>query len=473
MQLEHCRQTEPVDGGGFHHMGRGLSGTHGHFGFRNIERPTDHRKQPRHSPSLCWRSTGANVGSMNPTVSLALLAIAGLLATRLPRPPMPRSPTLQLLIASGMPLLLLGVLLGPGVGLLDRPTLAALAPVTALVVGWVGARLGARWEWRMLQRVPPETWGVVAAQAVAGVGVGFLAAWLGTKLVPALAAAWTPRVPAALTLGAVAIVPGAGAMERAARAAGLAPRLARSLRRVALLNAASGALVCAAALGWRYPRVAGVLPGWIAGLALEAGAGALVGTLFLGLSRFARERADLGFALLAVLLFGAGLAYAADLSPFVVCGLAVAFIVNRSPHRHRVRALLATWARPTYELLFVLVGAALTLPTLWVLAAAPVLAALRVLAQWSTVRSGLGYLPAATLPPIAGLASVAQGASALALGLGFSLARGAGGALLTTIAFGVVLTQAVAPALMRLAVAPARLTAGVPATELSSDPDRE
>ena len=410
---------------------------------------------------------------MNPPVALALLAIAGLLATRLPRVPMPRSPTLQLLLASGMPLLLLGLVLGPGVGVLDRSTLAALAPVTALVVGWVGARLGARWEWRLLQRVPPETWGVVAAQAVAGVGIGFLAAWLGTRLVPALAAAWTPRVPAALTLGAVAIIPGAGAMERAARAAGLTPRLARSLRRVALLNAACGTLVCAIALGLSHPRVGGVIPGWVAGLALEAGAGALVGTLFLGLSRFTHEQSDLGFALIAVLLFGAGLGYAADLSPFVVCALAVAFIVNLSPHRHRVRALLATWARPTYEILFVLVGAALALPTLWVLAAAPVLAALRVLAQWSTVRSGLSYLPTAALPLNAGLASVAQGASALALGLGFSLVRSGAGGVLTTIALGVVLTQAVAPVVLRFAVAVPRLTAGVPATELSSDSERD
>jgi hypothetical protein len=211
----------------------------------------------------------------------------------------------------------------------------------------------------------------------------------------------------------------------------------------------------------------------MAALVLEVAAGALVAALFLGVSRFARERSDLGFALVAVLMFGAGLGYAADLSPFVVCALAVAFIVNRSPHRHRVRGLLAAWARPSYELLFVLVGAALTLPTLWVVVAAPLLAALRVATQWGTVRSGLGYLPAAALPSIAGLASVAQGASALALGLGFSLARDTGGALLTTIALGVVLTQVVAPAVMRLAAAPPRLTAGIPAVELRSDPDRD
>src|SRR2546428_1328072 len=38
----------------------------------------------------------------------------------------------------------LGVVLGPGIELLDAAALRALAPVTALALGWLGAVLGAR-----------------------------------------------------------------------------------------------------------------------------------------------------------------------------------------------------------------------------------------------------------------------------------------------------------------------------------------
>src|SRR2546428_470855 len=71
-------------------------------------------------------------------------------------------------LATGVPLVLLGLVLGPGIGMLDRPALRALAPLTALAVGWLGAGLGARLEWRLITRIPRATWLLCGAQAVAG-----------------------------------------------------------------------------------------------------------------------------------------------------------------------------------------------------------------------------------------------------------------------------------------------------------------
>src|SRR5207247_885753 len=72
-----------------------------------------------------------------------------------------------------------------------------------------------------------------------------------------------------------------------------------------------------------------------AAMGFAAGRGALAGMVYVSLARLRPAHEDLGLALLATLLFGAGIGYAADLSPFVVCALAAALIVNVAPAPRR------------------------------------------------------------------------------------------------------------------------------------------
>jgi hypothetical protein len=414
---------------------------------------------------------------MNPVLALTLVAVVGLLVTRLPRLPAPR--TLALVLAGGTPLVLLGLLLGPGIDALDGPTLSALAPVTALAVGWIGAGFGARCEWRLVRRLPRRVAGLLLGQAAAAFVAVALGAWAFTRWVPALTAAWVPRWPAVLTLAAVAAASGPDAIALVARARGVRRSVARTLGRAALLDTACGALAFTLALAVYHPRQpgGGVLLGWASWLARAGGAGVMVGLVFVSLARLMPQRDDFGFALLAVLLLGAGLGWAADLSPFVVCALAGALIVNVSPSRRRVQASLAAWEQHTYAVVLISAGALLTLPTLWIAVAVPVLAALRVAAKWGAVRWGLAHARAAGLPPPPvdwGLATVAQGGIALALGVNFFLTyagapRGTSSAVVTTIVLGVVLAQGVALPLLGRALAVPRLTPRPRATELSAD----
>jgi hypothetical protein len=410
-------------------------------------------------PGLRLRQAYANVRRVNPVLALALLAAAGLAATRLPRLQWRDLPSLDLVLAGGLPLVLAGLLFGPIAGVLDGAALRALAPVTALGIGWIGAAFGARFEWRFVRHIPRGVWQLLAVQAAAVfVAVG-AAAWGLARLFPGLQAAWVPPLPAILTLAAVAVVSGPGAVALVARAAGGRRVIAHAFGLAAALDALFGALAFTLALALYHPRqpVGGVALGFVTWLAIALGSGALTGMLFLSLTRLYPARADLGFWLLGVMLFGAGVGYAADLSPFFVCALAAAVIVNLSDQRRAVLRLLEEWEHPVYAVFLILVGALLVLPSAWVFLAVPVLAALRVAVRWAVGRFALRRFPAGHwLPRDLGLATVAQGGIALALGLNFYLTYGGAGAapVLTTVALCVLVAQLAAPPLLARALRP-------------------
>src|SRR2546422_182298 len=273
-----------------------------------------------------------------------------------------------------------------------------------------------------------------------------------------------------------------------ARAVGIRKRVTRAFSWAAALETACGALAFTLplALHRAHEVVGRVGLGWLAWLVFAVGSGALVGMVFLSLTRLQPERADVGFVLLATLLFGAGVGYAAELSPFLVCALATALIANASPRRHAVRRVLADWEPPIYAIFLVIAGALLTLPTLWILVAVPLLAAARAAAKWAAVRYGSVALHLGGFPPYVGLGTIAQGGAAIALGLNFFITygtagTGASGTLLTTVVLGVAAAQLAAPPLMVLALrttaaspaAPAPLTPAAAPAELSANAPAE
>jgi hypothetical protein len=396
------------------------------------------------------------------------------------------------LLAAGGPLVVVGVALGPGIELLDQPTLRRLAPLTALALGWLGAALGARFEWRYLRRIPRGIWLLAALEAASAfLSVAFGAALLA-RLRPALAAAWIPRLPAILTLAAAAAAAGPGAAVLVARIGGVRPRVARAVARVALIEAGCAALALTVplALHRAHASTESAELGWVAWLVFTTGSGALLGLVFRSLTRLRPDRAELGFILLATLLFGAGIGYAADLSPFLVCALAAAVIVNVSPRRHAVRQVLSDSERVAYAGLLVIAGALLRLPTAWLLVAAPLLAGLRAVAKWGVVRGGRVAFPLPAVAPDVGLGTLAQGGVALACGLTFALvygglgpgaagattgAGGGGGAVLATVVLAVAVTDLAAPRLMAflLRAGPALLTPRPAPPELSATSSAE
>ncbi len=379
---------------------------------------------------------------MHPVLALALVILAGIGVTRLSRPSFRHPKLLDDLVATGVPFLLLGLLLGPGLGVVDAAGLRMLQPLVALAIGWIGALFGARLEWRMVRRISTRTWLIGTTLALPILLVTTVMAWTLAHTLPPLAEAWgegggggRPLLPAALVLG--------GALTTAASQRG--PRLGR---RNALLDTAFGAAAVTLGVALYHPHAA------LRSLALTLVAGMALGGLFAALARggVLSEPRDAGIAAFAVILCGAGFSYVAGLSPFVVCGLEAAVLMSLSPAavRHAVTGLLSRWEVPLYAAFLIVAGTLLRPLTAWLLLAALVLALIRVLVRWVTVRFGLDQvdpvwrsLPFAP-PPEFAHSVIRQGATAVALAAGFDLVRGSPGAMLVTVLLSVMAAEALA-----------------------------
>jgi len=387
---------------------------------------------------------------VHPVLALALLIVAGIGVTRLSRPrPSLHHPLLDGIVETGVPIVVLGALLGPGLGVLDGATLQVLDPIIAFGIGWVGASFGARLEWRMLRRVSRRTWAVGAALALPVLLTTAVTAWALGRSIRTLGDAWgRPAAAVALVL--------AGAATTAASWRG--PKLGR---RNALLDTVFGTAAVAAGVALYHPHLA------VLGIALTIIAGAALGGLFAGLARWQDDFTDTGItiALAGVILCGAGFSYALSLSPFVVCAAVAAVSVSASPDNVRLVAqkFLGRWEIPLYAAFLILAGATLRHFTVWLVPAAVLLAVLRAAVRWVTVRFGLDQMDpiwrALPFPPPREFdyPAMRQGATAVALAAGFDLMRGesGGGGVLLTVLLSVLAAEAIV-VLTPLTAAPRR-----------------
>src|SRR2546422_10944950 len=93
----------------------------------------------------------------------------------------------------------------------------------------------------------------------------------------------------------------------------------------------------------------------------------------------------------------------------------------------RSRRVLTDWERPIYAIFLVIAGALLTLPTVWILVAVPLLAAARAAAKWAVVRYSVALRFGGGGPPALGLGTIGEGGGASARGVTVSLTSGSEG----------------------------------------------
>lgn len=232
------------------------------------------------------RANVSRVFPLSPIVAAALVAAAVLLATRLRIPDSITQALRWSATVTSLGWYLLGVLLGPGLGILDRGLIDACAPLLAVAIGWVAARAGAERARPAADSPPwslPHVLEALGAFIVPAALLGAGARWLMTPTIEQ----WKVIGPAIATLAGALALAGTYAPRRittvsfllvlAAVVALLVPHPARAeLKRlgIALGIVIAGVVLCAV-IAARLSRRDALLPATIAALCLAAGIGSV------------------------------------------------------------------------------------------------------------------------------------------------------------------------------------------------------
>ena len=93
---------------------------------------------------------------MTPFLGLLIILLITFVGVRfLSRSTIQKTPLFSGLIVSGVPYILMGVMLGPRVfNFLNQSIIESLNPLISMAIGWVGLLFGLQLRWRNIRRFP-------------------------------------------------------------------------------------------------------------------------------------------------------------------------------------------------------------------------------------------------------------------------------------------------------------------------------
>lgn len=273
-----------------------------------------------------------------------------------------RSLNIGHVVTAGLPFVILGFVASqPAVGILTSTTLAGVAPLLTLGLGWIGFGIGSRFAGQFYDRMPPNTGAAVILTTAIPMAILMLLGWLFVKFLgQGVVEGLEPR---ALREGLLLAT--AGAMS--ARSAphflrAFTPREAASPRmewviELEQLAGVFGTMFVSAFFRPLHGAVNWQLPG-TAWLFVLFGMGLIMGIVVLATLTRIERGTQFTVALLGAISVTAGMASYLRLSAIAVCFLAGAIVFNLGgAWRDEVRVVLERMERPVYFLFLVIAGA--------------------------------------------------------------------------------------------------------------------
>jgi hypothetical protein len=326
---------------------------------------------------------------------------------------------------TGTEFLVLGLLLGPQfLNLVDAETQKGLAPLTALLLGWIGLLFGFQFEIKKLRRFPLEFFFGAVFEGVMTLALVFAGVYLTLAI--------CVDIPDSFMMVVAVVLAAAGGCTAQSGLAFLSPdRIATRQNTVTLLRLISSidGLIPLFIFGlcFFYNPSTGADESWLGGLwpgiltSLGASFGLLLlFTLFISHRRFQRE---LILVVIGMTMLTSGLASTLKFSPLLMNFFVGFWLVNLSRDKERIYQILVTVEKPTYLLLLVFLGVCVRFDSIGLVLLALVYCLYRVLGKFLA-----GFLVTRLNPELQqypgqlGFGLLAQGGLSLAILLDFQQA---------------------------------------------------
>ena len=269
---------------------------------------------------------------------------------------------------TGTEFLFLGLLLGPQfLNLLDGETQKGLAPLTALLLGWIGLLYGSQFEIAKLRRFPLEYLAAAIIEGLLTLTLVFLAAYFTLPFF--LHIPPTMKIVVALALAAAAASTAqTGLALMTPDAVSRRQNTLTFLRYISSIDGLSALVIFGLAFIFRQPSPSVLTWVWELSRGVLTSLGASLGLLFL-FTLFLKKRlseSELILVVISMAIVTSGAASVLNFSPLLANFFVGFSLVNLSREKERIYRILFTVEKPVYLLLLLFLGVGWQIDSVWI-----------------------------------------------------------------------------------------------------------
>ncbi len=294
---------------------------------------------------------------MTPFLGLLLVLLVVFIGVRfVNRTTVQRRPLISGLIVSGIPYILIGVLLGPRVfDFLNTNIIGSLEPLVSLAIGWAGLLFGLQLRWRNVRRFPLNYILFTSTQSLITFFIIFLI--MGITLHFLLPFQSNRKWEAVIILAALGSITAPLSIARLVIEKRPKGRLTHLLQFVGSLDGFWGIIIAGFTIAVFHPVVSQDIASKIQWIFLTILIGIAMGLFLRFLIRFRFSPEEIFLIVLGFVIFTSGVGFYLRLSPILLNMIAGVSLAQFRRESDKVMRVIHAAEKPTYLFLLIFAGA--------------------------------------------------------------------------------------------------------------------